>query len=131
MSRAQKSLRLAAAVAAVLLLLSTATVFAEEPSDERALFDSLLKALEERSRKDFLRNANANFASAITRQAFNQMADFFAPRLQTGFEIEYLGSLDKPGAKVHLWKIVYEDGGDDTLAKLVKRNGEIAGLGLE
>ncbi len=127
MSRAKKRLGLASA----LLLLSSAAILAEEPPDERALFESLLKALEERSREDFVREADANFASAINRQAFNQMADFFAPRLEKGFELEYLGSLDKPGAKVHLWKIVYEDGGDDTLAKLVKRNGEIAGFGLE
>ena len=131
MFRAQKSLRFAGALAAALLLLSTAAVFTEEPPDERALLDSLLKALEERSRGDFLRRADANFTSAINRQAFKEFADSFAPRLEAGFEIEYLGSLSQMGAEVQLWKIIYKDGGDDSLAQLVTRGGEVSGFLLQ
>ena len=41
------------------------------------------------------------------------------------------GQLKQQGCQVHLWKLVFKDGGDDTLAKLVLKDGRVAGFWLQ
>jgi len=40
----------------------------------------------------------------------------------------YLGELKQQGMSVHLWKLVYKDGENDTLAKLVLTGDKVAGV---
>ena len=54
-----------------------------------------------------------------------------APRMKKGYECSYLGDLKQQGFHVLLWKLMFKDGGDDTLAKLALKDGKVAGFWLQ
>jgi hypothetical protein len=64
----------------------------------------------------------------ITREAFTQVSTRLSPRLKMGYKLQYLGNLKQQGVEVFLWKIIYTDGGDDMLARLVIQEGMVAGF---
>ena len=49
-----------------------------------------------------------------------------APHMKNGYVLTYLGQLRQQGCEVHLWKLTCRDGRDDTLAKLVLKDGKVA-----
>jgi hypothetical protein len=51
--------------------------------------------------------------------------------MKKGYECVRLGELTQQGCRVLLWKLAYKDGGDDTLAKLVLKDGKVAGFWLQ
>jgi len=119
-------------IACVWLALSvTACVAGETPEPGRALLDNLLKATEMNDCNRFLANGDAGFKAGITTQMLERVSAQLSPRMKQGYQCSYLGELSQQGCRVLLWKLKYKDGGDDTLAKLVLRNGKVAGFWLQ
>jgi hypothetical protein len=52
-------------------------------------------------------------------------------RMKKGYDTTYLGQLKQQWSQVYLWKLVYKDGGDDTLVRLVLKDGKVAGFWLQ
>jgi hypothetical protein len=51
--------------------------------------------------------------------------------MKKGYETTYMGALSQQNCQVYLWKLIYKDGGDDTLAKLAVQDGKVAGFWLQ
>jgi hypothetical protein len=47
--------------------------------------------------------------------------------LKAGYQVIFLGSLKQDQSRVTLWKISYNDGGNDDLLRLAVRDGKISG----
>jgi hypothetical protein len=62
---------------------------------------------------------------------FEGVSTLLSPRMKKGYDTAYLGQLKQQGCQVYLWKLVFKDGGDDTLAKLVLKDGKVAGFWLQ
>jgi len=102
---------------------------AAEPG--RAVLDKLLKAVEADDYGSFVADGTDTFKAAITKERLEMVSTHLAPRMKKGYECTYLGELKQQGYQVVLWKMTYKDGGDDTLARLVLKDGKVAGFVLQ
>jgi hypothetical protein len=97
----------------------------------RPVLDKLLKAVEANDYDSFVADGTAEVKAALTKQMLEGVSDQMAPRMKKGYDATYLGELKQSGCKVYLWRLVYKDGGDDTLAKLSLKDGKVAGFLLQ
>lgn len=127
--------RLAGAVlsaACVWLAMSVSPGVAADPEESvRPTLDKMLKAIQANDYAAFVADASDTFKAAMTEQTFAKVNAMFAPRMKKRFECSYLGELKQQGSQVTLWKLAFKDRGDDVLAKLVLKNGKVAGFWLQ
>lgn len=97
------------------------------PSTERTV-NTLLAEIAENNYGALVSNAAPALKSRITKETFTQVSTELSPRLKKGYKLQYLGSLKQQGVEVFLWKITYQDGGDDMLARLVIQEDKVAGF---
>ena len=90
--------------------------------------NTLLTAIATSNYDTLIANAAPALKSRITRETFTQVSTQLSPRLKKGYTLQYLGSLKQQGVEVHLWKIIYQDGGDEMLARLVIQENKVAGF---
>jgi len=99
----------------------------ETLSTEQTL-TTLLTAIAANNYDALVANAAPALKARITRETFAQVTTQLSPRLKKGYKPQYLGSLKQQGVEVFLWKIAFEDGGDDMLARMVIQQGKVAGF---
>jgi hypothetical protein len=90
--------------------------------------NTLLTAIAASNYDALIANAAPTLKSRITKETFTQVSTQLSPRLKKGYTLQYLGTLKQQGVEVHLWKIIYQDGGDDMLARLVIQENKVAGF---
>jgi hypothetical protein len=103
----------------------------EVQRQERVILNNLLIATEQNDYEAFLKDATAQVKAGLTKQMLAGASAEVAPHMKKGYEVAYLGSLSQQGSEVHLWKLTFRDGHDDTLAKLVLKDGKVAGFWLQ
>ncbi len=119
-------------VCVLLLVASIASLYADEvDSPAKKVLRKLLTAVEQADYDGFVEDGTTAFKAGITKQMFEGVSVQLSSRMKEGYETYYLGQLKQQGCQVHLWKLVYKDGGDDTLAKLVLKEGKVAGFWLQ
>jgi len=104
---------------------------AEPGTQEQQLIVNMLAAVEKNDYEAFLKDASLEMKAGMTKIMLEGVSGQMAPRMKKGYRSSYLGSLNQQGCKVHLWKLTYEAGGDDTLVKLVVRGKQVAGFWLQ
>jgi hypothetical protein len=90
--------------------------------------NALLTAIATNNYDALVASAAPALKSRITKETFMKVSAQLSPRLEKGYQLQYLGSLKQQGVEVFLWKITYKDGGDDLLARLVIQEGKVAGF---
>ena len=119
-------------LACVCLVWSASVGMAANPDEEvRPVLDKLLKAVEMNDYNSFVADGADAVKAGLTKQMLEGVSNQLAPRLKKGYMCSYLGELKQQGCKVYLWKLVYKDGEDDTLAKMVLKDGKVAGFWLQ
>ncbi len=99
-------------------------------STSQAIFESLMDAIRDDSYANFHAFGDADVKEHLTKDIFESVVEQVAPRMKKGYRTEYLGSMNKLGFKLHLWKISYEDGGDDMLCQMSLKQGKVGGFFL-
>lgn len=101
-------------------------------------FVSLLLSIEGDDLANFVRDATDDFKAALTKHVFTTVVQAHSPRMEKGYTPFYLGEYKKNGYKTYVWKIVFDDKGDDLLATLSIRSnkdnkvkGYVGGLYLQ
>jgi hypothetical protein len=97
------------------------------PSTEGTV-DALLIAITTNNYSALVASAAPALQSRITRDTFMKVSAQLSHRLKWGYKLQYLGSLRQQGVEGLLWKINYQDGGDDMLARLVIQEDKVAGF---
>lgn len=116
----------------VCLAWSVSVGMAANPEEEvRPVLDKLLKAVEANDYESFVADGTDAVKAGLTKQMLEGVSNQIAPRMKKGYTCSYLGELKQQGCQVYLWKLAYKDGGDDTLAKLVLKDGKVAGFWLQ
>ncbi len=115
------------AVLVVLAWISNLNAETNGPSTEPTL-NTLLAAIVTNNYDVLVANAAPALKTRITKETFAQVSTQLSPRLKKGYKPQYLGSLKQQGVEVFLWKIIYQDGGDDMLARLVIQENKVAGF---
>ena len=113
---------------ACLMYSATASMAANPDDAVRPVLDKLLKAVEANDYQGFVADGTDAFKTGITKQIFEGVSKQMIPRMKKGYNVVYLGDMKQQGCSVYLWKLVYKDGENDTLAKLVLSGDKVAGV---
>ena len=108
-----------------------ATGFANAAKDNSAadiILTKILKAVENNDLGNFFAEGDNQFKVSVTKQMFDNMNATIGSRMKKGYKVVSLGTLNQQGYQLYLSKLVFKDGGDDILARLVLRNGKVAGM---
>lgn len=114
-----------------LVLSASSCMAASTPESARPMLDKLLQAVSSNDYASVISDGTVAFKTGITKQMIERVSAQLAPRMVKGYEVTFLGELKQQGCQVSLWKVSYKDGGDDTLAKLVIKDGKVAGFLLQ
>jgi hypothetical protein len=71
---------------------------------------------------------NSAYKAGITKQMFEGVSEQLAPRMGTGYSITYFGNLKQFHYQIYLWKLSFEDGGDEFVARLTMDEDQVAGI---
>ncbi len=94
------------------------------------IMSNILKAIEANDYNSFVADGNEKFKAKVTRQKVESLSNKFSVKMKNGYSTSYLDQLYQQGCKVYLWKLVYATAGDNTLVKLVLRDGRVSGFWL-
>ncbi len=92
------------------------------------IFKELVGAVLAHDYDSFIAHGTTEVKAAITKTQFNAVADLMDARLKAGYEVASLGELNQRGYQVFLYRLRYQDGGDDTLGTMTLKNGQVAGI---
>ena len=116
----------------MVLVFSTMNCLAGDTAEPgRTTLDKLLKAVEMNDYDSFVADGSDAFKAGMTKQMLQGVSGQLSARMKKGYTCLYLGELNQQGYKVLLWKIAYKDGGDDTLTRLVLKDGKVTGFWLQ
>ena len=101
---------------------------ATDGSSAEEIVNTLLTAIATNNYNALIATAAPALKTRIAKETFTQVSTQLSPRLKKGYKLHYLGSLKQQGVEVLLWKINYQDGGDDMLARLVIQENKVAGF---
>jgi hypothetical protein len=103
---------------------------AEAPEEAAAASRRLVKAVEENSFNDFVKDGEPAFKQ-LDRKQFEAVAKLFDERMKGGYVVDYLGDMKQQGYHVTLWRFRFKDGGDDALATLSMKDGKVGGYWIK
>jgi hypothetical protein len=99
------------------------------------MLTTLIKAVEANDYDSFAAQFAPEFKAKLGgsegKKALESANTMFAARFKKGYEAKYLDELKQQGAQYHVWKLVFKDGGDETLARLILKEGKVAGFWLQ
>ncbi|MCY7323898.1 MAG: hypothetical protein LH660_19385 [Phormidesmis sp. CAN_BIN36] len=71
---------------------------------------------------------DASYKAGITKQMFEQVSERLAPRMKKGYSITYFGHFKQADCQIYLWKLGFEDDGDEFVARLTLNKDKVAGI---
>lgn len=92
-------------------------------------FDTLLAATSADNFEQFVSVGNDSFKSAasLKPEVFHRVSRNLAPRLQKGFTPTFLGELRQKDYKAFVWRLRFDDGGEDLLFRMGIAGGKVVG----
>lgn len=76
----------------------------------------------------FLTVGNSAFQAGITQAMFQGVSEQLDRRMAQGYSIEYFGHLKQRNDAVYLWKLSFEDGGDEFVIRMTVEGDRVAGI---
>lgn len=114
----------------VVATMTTAKVYAEPDQAAQTIFKNLMAATISNNYDAFVAECDAAMKAALTKPMLEAVSKQIGPRVKQGYDAQYLGELTQQGYQVHLWRLRFKDGGDDTLAALSIKDGKAGGFAL-
>ena len=121
-------MRTTMAVLACLLIGAALPCHAQAPASPEALMKKLMTAVENNDYATFVADGTPEFKAGLTPQMLEGVSLQLAGRMKAGYEFTALGEMKQQGFKVYLWKMVYKDGGDDSLIRMTMKGSLVAGF---
>lgn len=99
------------------------------PSDHaaRPFLDKMLTAVEKNDYDRFVADTSASYKATLTKETVAKISEAFALRIKKGYDVVFLGHWKRRGHMSYLWKVTFNDGGDDLAITLYLKDGEIHG----
>lgn len=105
--------------------------YAQAPAAPEALMKKLLTAVESNDYASFVADGIPEFKAGVTPQIVEGVSQQLSSRMKKGYECVYLTDMKQREFKIYLWKMVFEDEGDDALIKMVVLDGQVAGFWIQ
>ena len=94
--------------------------------------DSTLKqmfdAIQSSSYDTFVADGDARFKAGFTPKMFDDLAQKIGPRLQKGYQVTFLTTLNQQDYEIYVWKVTFKDARDDLLLSLFIKDGKVSGF---
>jgi hypothetical protein len=94
----------------------------------QALFDHLIAAVRANDRAAFLDGATAAMARSVTPTLMDFIHGDLFRRFDGGYRVSYLREVADPPYVVHLWQVMFDDGSEDIVLRVVTEDGQLAGF---
>jgi hypothetical protein len=101
------------------------------PAGVERVLVKMIEAVKAQSYDDFLTDADDHLKTNLSRQQFEGICGLYTAPLRKGYRLEYLGQLRQQGTYVYLWKITIVGGQDETLLRLVTKDGKAYGFTVQ
>jgi hypothetical protein len=132
MSHSRSSVRflfLSVVFPALLVVIASGPGLAQVPlrshdSTLRQMFD----AIQSKSYDTFVVNGDVRFKTGFTPKMFDDLAQKLGPRLQIGYTVTFLTTLNQQDYVVYVWKVTFKDAKDDLLVTLFIKDGKVSGF---
>ena len=121
----------AGALCLVLTAENSALAAPAAPAAAERVLVKMIEAVKAQSYDDFLTDADAKLKSQFSRQQFEGICGLYTAPLRKGYRLEYLGQLRQLEAFVYLWKVSVVDGQDESLIRLVIKDGKASGVWVQ
>jgi len=112
------------------LLFAVSALAAETPPASHDVATKLVSAIASDNYAAFVMDGNAAF-QALKKDQFESVVSQLGSKLKSGYDLTYLGDLNQRGYQVTLWRIRFNNGGDDLLATLSMKDGKVGGFWLK
>lgn len=89
---------------------------------------TMLAAIEADDLANFSRPGTEEFKAGLSRKTFDELRNILTLRLEKGYDVIYFGTLKKAPYKIHLWKLVFKNKGDEVLGELSLKDGKVDGF---
>jgi hypothetical protein len=93
----------------------------------QSCFDTLLAATVADNFEQFVSVGDERFKSGLKPEVFHGVSRGLAPRLQKGCTPTFLGELRQNGYTASLWRLRFDDGGDDLLFRMAMASAKVVG----
>ncbi len=77
--------------------------------------------------EQFVSVGDERFKQGLKPEVFHRVSRGLAPRLQQGFTATFLWQLRQNGYVASLWRLRFDDGGDDALFRMPLAGGKVVG----
>lgn len=91
-------------------------------------FQIILDAIASGNYELFTTVGDSSYKAGITKQMFEGVSEQLAPRMEKGYSITYFGYLKQGDYQIYLWKLSFEDGGDEFVARMTMNGDKVAGI---
>ncbi|HRJ73545.1 MAG TPA: hypothetical protein PLS03_15070 [Terrimicrobiaceae bacterium] len=117
-------------LAALILLRLISPVQAEEPSPlVQKMFQNLMNAVQAGDHAAMILDGDETFRQGLTPAMTAGVSAQLAPRMREGYSAAFLTRMRQASYDIYLWKLTFQDGGDDFIAKVVlNQDGRVAGF---
>jgi hypothetical protein len=93
----------------------------------QSCFDSLVAATVADNFAQFISVGDERFKQGLKPEVFHRVSQGLAPKLRKGFTPTFLGELRQNGYVASLWRLRFDDGGDDALFRMALAGGKVVG----
>jgi Cu/Ag efflux protein CusF len=104
---------------------------AGDDADARPFLDKILNAIEDNDYETYVADFTGSFKAQTTKQIVARISEQLSPRMKKGYDVLFLTDLKQSGQKAYLWKMTFEDGGDDWSVKVWLKDGKVSGFLLQ
>lgn len=117
-------------LAAVMFMRFAPSVQAEEPSPlVQKMFQNLMNAVQAGDHAAMVLDGDETFRQGLTPAMTAGVSAQLAPRMREGYSAAFLTRMRQASYDIYLWKLTFQDGGDDFIAKVVlNKDGRVAGF---
>lgn len=77
--------------------------------------------------EQFISVGAESFKNGLQPEVFHRVSRSLAPRMQKGFTPTFLGELRQKSYVTSLWRLRFDDGGDDLLFRMGIADGKVVG----
>jgi hypothetical protein len=101
---------------------------ARPPPQVETTLRQMLEAVKDASNSRVVAPGDPRFMAGLTTTMFEDLSRCLAPRLMKGYSTSYFGQLRQRGYEVYVWKLTFDDGGDDLLLTAFATGVRITGF---
>jgi hypothetical protein len=101
---------------------------AADNAQAEKIFKNLIAAQTMKDYDAFVADADDNLKAVLTKTQFDASSNFMIKRTSGGYDTTFLGELNQHDYQVFLYRLRFNDGGDDILGTMSLKHDKVGGI---